>query len=135
MSSLRDTLTEIYTTQGTLTPRLVVDLASDPDHPLHDRFEWDDTIAADRYRLAQAGQLIRSVKVRYVDAPEPKDVNAFHSTPSPDGNSSYTPVEEVVRDEVGYQLVVRAMRREFEAFRRRYQHLEEFAAMLRDAAA
>ena len=33
------------------------------DDPLHDQFEWNDSAAAVQWRLAQARELIRSVKV------------------------------------------------------------------------
>ena len=48
---------------GRLTPESVVAAARDPQSPLHDRFEWDDTAAANAWRLVQARQLIRSVHV------------------------------------------------------------------------
>lgn len=49
---------------GTLTPELVVKDATSPKSPLHDYFEWDDDIAAHKFRLEQARTLIRSVEVR-----------------------------------------------------------------------
>lgn len=48
---------------GKLTPDALVSAATDPDHPWHDRFEWDDSKAAHEHRLEQARTLIRSVKV------------------------------------------------------------------------
>lgn len=48
-----------------LTPDIVVESARNPESPLHARFEWDDTKAADEHRRAQARMLIRSIKVEY----------------------------------------------------------------------
>ena len=48
--------------QGRLTPDEVVHIASDPESPLHEAFDWDDASAAHQYRLDQARSLIRSVK-------------------------------------------------------------------------
>lgn len=42
-----------------LVPREIVARASDPSHPLHDRFEWDDSVAADAWRTDQARTLIQ----------------------------------------------------------------------------
>jgi len=36
--------------------------AREPSHPLHNRFTWDDSEAARRWRVQQAATLIRSVK-------------------------------------------------------------------------
>jgi len=46
---------------GKLDQETLLDMASDPDHPCHSDFEWDDSAAAHQHRLAQAGRLI----VRY----------------------------------------------------------------------
>lgn len=48
---------------GTLTAENVVKDARDPKSPLHDYFDWNDTDAAHQWRLSQARELIRSVKV------------------------------------------------------------------------
>lgn len=48
---------------GRLTSGDLVAAARNPDHPLHDMFEWDDTVAAEKYRIDQAREIIRSVRV------------------------------------------------------------------------
>jgi hypothetical protein len=49
--------------KGRLTPDGVIDAARDPAHPLHSEFDWNDTVAAAKWRLQQARQLIASVQV------------------------------------------------------------------------
>jgi len=46
---------------GVLTPDDVVKDARRDSSPLHDQFEWDDTVAAGKYRIEQARELIRTV--------------------------------------------------------------------------
>lgn len=46
---------------GRITPRLVVEDARDPESALHACFEWDDSVAGEKYRIMQARALIRSV--------------------------------------------------------------------------
>lgn len=130
--SLRDQLQGIYQAHGTLTPRLVVDVARDAEHPLHGRFEWDDAVAGEKYREVQAGELIRSVKVKYTPkgSDEEHEVRAFHAVPRPDG-STYVPVEEVAEDDFSRELLLRQAEREWKAMRRRYAHLDEFMDMVR----
>lgn len=48
---------------GRLTPDAVLKDAKSASSPLHDQFEWNDSAAAVQWRLAQARELIRSVKV------------------------------------------------------------------------
>lgn len=50
----------------------VLDYAKNPDSALHKRFCWDDTEAAHRYRLVQAGEIIRKYKV-VIRIPEKKE--------------------------------------------------------------
>lgn len=48
---------------GRLTPDDVVEDARSPSSPLHDQFDWNDAEAAAKWRISQARELIRSVKV------------------------------------------------------------------------
>jgi N6-adenosine-specific RNA methylase IME4 len=130
MSTLREVLTEIRDRTGELTTQAVVDTARPKSHPLHSRFEWNDKVAGEAYRRQQAGELIRSVRIRYVDEPEPKEVNVFHVVRRETGRQSYEPVEEVAADPVAREIVLREMRREWQAFERRYRHLEEFYELI-----
>ena len=63
---------------GDLTPQLVVAEAqanrSSAGKFLHTRLEWDNRVAGDAWRLEQARELIRSVRVRYRE-----EVDAFHA--------------------------------------------------------
>jgi len=66
-----------------LTPALVLQEAEDPNHALHDEFEWDDEAAAHKYRLKRASYLIQSVKVTVI-TPKKKviSVGVLHGVPS-----------------------------------------------------
>ena len=46
---------------GPISPQMVLDRARDESSPLHDCFEWNDTTAAEKYRLVQARVLLRLV--------------------------------------------------------------------------
>ena len=47
----------------TFTPKELVDRARDPDCPLHEIFEWDDRVAAGKYRTEEARHITRSVEI------------------------------------------------------------------------
>lgn len=53
---------------GFLTPEKVLEYAKNEKTYLHTQFCWDDNIAGEKYRLLQAGNIIRSVKVHIVDS-------------------------------------------------------------------
>jgi len=133
-SSLRDEINAIYVENGRLTPALVRDTARDPDHPLHSRFEWDDTLAGELYRLEQAHELIKSARVVYKPAKgknSERSVRAFHAVYSEDDQQfAYKPVEEIVHDEFSTQLVMREMERDWKVLKNRYDHFREFWQMI-----
>lgn len=139
MSDLRSQLTNLYQSRGELTPQIVVDEARPADSPLHSRFEWDDEIAGEKYRLVQARQLIRAVRIEYTapGSEERKFIRAFSSLHE-SGDSEragYAPTEEVLENDVTRRLLLRNMERDITELKRRYGHLVEFAQMMQEAIA
>lgn len=125
-SAVTAVLLDIYAAHGTVTPELVVAAATPDSSPIHDRFEWDDKLAADNYRIVQAGELIRScrVKVKMASGDE-QEVRQFISVRSPSSASNYVPVEAVT-DPIVQRLVLDQMQRDIGNLVTRYGHLEEF---------
>lgn len=131
-------LAAIWDARGALTPGAVVEAARPDSHPLHGQFEWDDTIAGAAYRCAQAAQLIRSVKIvltteTETDSIEDHKVRAWLPARYAGGEDaeagSYLPTAAVELPE-RREFTLRQMRREAEAFRRRYSHLQEYWTVL-----
>jgi hypothetical protein len=133
--TLRDHLQAIYDTHGKLTPAIVVAEASDPAHPLHGKFEWDDSVAGQRYREQQAGGLIRKVRivVREATETEPEHtVRGFHSTLDEDHKPVYRPLEEIASNPLAREMLLREMRRDIIALKRRYEGVSEFLGMVHE---
>src|SRR6185437_11347508 len=68
------------TNNGELTAELALDAARPKSSPLHDGFEWDDTVAAEQHRLTQARSMIRSVVIvpdKSMGPAVPTEVRAF----------------------------------------------------------
>ncbi|WP_282847216.1 hypothetical protein [Microbacterium oxydans] len=140
--SLRDHLLAVREVYGTLTPTNLLEAARDEQSPLHHRFEWDDSTAAEKYRLVQAGELIRKVKITYSDShDQPQEVRAFlvvREVTDEDGaaTAAYVPTEEAMTDPFTSALLLREFERDWKSFKAKYQHLKEFAATIRkDVAA
>ena len=131
--SLRQELEAIYERRGTLTAALVVEEARAPEHPLHSRFEWNDTIAGEEYRRSQAQNLIRSVRIRYVsqDVEDVSDaIRAFTSVRTPAGYA-YQPTLEVMADPLKVRMALADMRRDWMQMRRRWESYEQFWALVK----
>ena len=129
-SNLRGLLQDIRDQHGALTPVLVVDAARDPEHPLHSRFDWDDTSAGHKYRLAQAGALLR-VAVLPKTPRQAHDLRAFVAVKGKDSHrADFVPTEAAMGDEFTRRLVLADMEREWRALKRRYQHMVEFSQLV-----
>ncbi|MGW5518473.1 hypothetical protein [Nocardia africana] len=129
---LHDQLLAIRAERGQLRPEDVVDAARDESHPLHHRFEWDDSVAGEAYRRIQASDLIRSVKVTYKETPEgeQRQVRGWSALPAPDNATGYRPTEEVLQDPFASKLLLRQCERDLKALQRKYGHLKEFAELV-----
>jgi len=128
MGSLRDELAKIHQQKQRLTAEAVVEAAAPASHPLHNRFEWDDSVAGHKYRLVQATELIRSVEVNFVVDETPIRVREWHAVRR---DSTYEPIGDVIEDEFSTQLMLRQAEREWTQLWERYQHLAEFITLVK----
>jgi hypothetical protein len=114
--------------EGQITTRLVVDEARNPDNPLHDRFEWDDEVCGESYRLMQAGQLLRQWKgsivkqdpvTKAVDIKTTRRVQST-GTQRKEAGGGYETVERIMADPEKRADMIRTVLRELGAYRKRY---------------
>jgi len=92
-----DTLSEV----GSASVRDVVNDAKDPQSILHDVFEWDDSVAGEKYRLQQARLLLNHLVVVVKDQ-EVEEVRARFSVTTPSGDNVYAAFQ-TVQDTPDYQ--------------------------------
>lgn len=116
---------------GLLRPASVVDAARDEKSPLHGAFEWDDTEAAQKYRLLQAQSLIRSFKVEIEKNGQTLTVPVFVGVSTDrtgdKANNPYRILEQVVKEPDLMAVAVLDAIDQLEALRKRYAHLQELA--------
>ncbi len=115
--------------KGELTPADVVNDARSHNSPLHSFFEWNDGEAAQQYRLQQARGLIRAVVAVVLNEEEPaKRMQAFVHVPEA-GAPHYRATDHAMSQERTREMVLRQAWREFQAWRKRYEHLDELAEL------
>ena len=118
---------------GFLTAELVLQDAYDPASPLHSHFQWDDTEAAQQYRLAQAGHILRCIVIlRGEEHKEP--LRAFVVIRDADG-SAYQDLQIVMNDALLREQVLSRALREAELWQSRYNDLVELATVFEAIAA
>lgn len=111
---------------GNLTPAALVKANKSKNAPLHDYFEWDNNIAADKYRESQAAYIIRSIEVDITGATEP--TRAFVSLDvSESSHREYMSIETVLCDKNSRDELLRMAKLEMLSFKRKYAELAELA--------
>lgn len=122
---------------GLLRPVHVVESARDEDNPLHSYFEWDDSKAAQRYRLDQARDLIQVVVRVLPNTNTPYRVYVSLQSDRERPMGGYRTTVDVLSDgEMRTEALAMALA-ELEAVKERYGHLKELADVFAaiDAAA
>ncbi len=115
---------------GVLTPKAVVDAARSETSPLHRSFDWDDTEAAEKWRLLQARNLIRVV-VAYEPVADGKTLpcRVFVSlTPDREQeHGGYRVTSSVMSDPDQRRQLLHDARADMKRFTLKYRQLEELA--------
>ena len=123
-------LARIEREKGALTPELVVDESREEKAPLHPAFEWNDRKAAERYRIVQAGSLIRNVTVKIDEVPRMEPVRAFvNGAPVGKRKGVFVSIKNAMDDEYGRETVVARAMAELERVKEKYKDLQELAGI------
>lgn len=104
-----------------ITPQNVVDLAKDEKSVIHNDFEWNDTIAGAKYRVIQAGEMIRNF-VLVTKEEEKTPMRALQITTT---TNVYKPTEFFLKNENEYQSLLKRALAELHGFKARYSSLVE----------
>lgn len=114
---------------GMLNPADVVEAARPKRSLLHRKFDWDDSAAAEKYRLWQARQLI-SVTVEFKGTEEkPLLQRVFVSLSSDREQGGYRDLEVVLRDPPTRAELLQDALDELSRIRKKYRELEELSQL------
>lgn len=109
-------------TLSEITPANVLELARDEDSVLHDAFEWDDSVAAEKYRLGQARHLIQCIVVRQDDDKKENVQRVFQISSE---RSTYQPIRYFLENKDEHTRLLERAKSELYAFQKRYGSLAE----------
>lgn len=121
--------------EGLLRAEDVVDTARHPDHELHSYFDWNDTSAAEQWRLTQARQLIRKVLVigpEEDSRPIPKYISLRSDRQKPGGG--YRQTNQVINNKELLIELEETAKKDIEGVLQRYEMLKGLCEKVRQAA-
>lgn len=109
---------------ATKTPQTILDYAKhNQDSELHKCFEWNDTVAAEKYRLYQARQIVLNlVYTNDTKKEEPTKLRVFYRQES---TNDYQPTKLLVKNEDSYKQLLNKAKSELRAFKEKYKMLTE----------
>jgi len=117
----------------TILPAEVVDFARDPNTALHSRFTWEDSEAAEKWRLHEARNILR-VAV-FVPKGSTKPIRAYVSLRDDrSAAGGYRSVVDVLSDAELRDKMLREALEEFRLFQQKYRVLSELAPLFEAAA-
>ena len=115
---------EILSIGDEATAVQILEKGRDENTELHKCFEWNDSIAAEKYRLVQAKKICEVLVIqRMPDAPkDAPEIRVFHKTESTGG---YKPISTIIQNKDEYQALLQRAFAEFHALKVKYQNLQE----------
>lgn len=111
-----------------LSPASLLDESRDENAPLHGEFEWNDAAAAEQYRLTQAGNLIRNIRIVAEEQEAP--VRAFVCTG--ERKSAYVALQSALNNETWKANLLEAAKRDMTAFTAKYRMLEALSGVIEE---
>lgn len=115
-----------------LTPHSLVEASRDVNAPLHNEFEWNDSVAAEKFREQQAACIIRHLIIVRTDIEEVRKSHdrAFVSTG--ENNTVYVPLDEALSTEKWKNNLLKQAKLDAERFVAKYNRLEELAGVIKE---
>ena len=110
------------------TPEMVLEIAKNPDTELHKCFEWEDSVAAHKWRLHQARQIIQSFVIKGTEN-TPTPVRAYQISTEP---QVYKPSITFVQNKDEYVALLSRAKGELKAIRNRYKQLTELETIFKE---
>lgn len=122
-----DVISGIESRDGVVTKRSFLEESRPEDAPTHNCFEWNDSEAAEKWRLWQAGQIIRDLVVTVVSDDEeqvstPMFVNVEESRRN---EAVFISTETAMLDDEQRKKVLANALKELKIFKDKYSKLKE----------
>ena len=115
--------------EGRLTASDLVEENRPDDAPLHSEFEWDDSVAAEKFREDQARAMIRHLTVQIEANNTEYEVRQYFIVES--ASKNYEPIQLILQDEDKTAMLLEQAKRELQAFKAKYAGLKELAAVIK----
>lgn len=115
-----------------VTKETVLSEARRRSSPLHRYFEWDDTTAAEKYRLEQASLILRSITVAVVSGGEIVQTRLMVNVHGDNGARVYKSVNAVMANDGECAQLIEEAREDFLKLRAKYDQYRKIFKQFRE---
>ena len=130
---------DLIDSDGAVTPARLVEVSKPKNAPLHGEFEWNNTIAAQKYREEQARQIIKNIVIIEVDEKEeePKQAKCWVNSdrafvPTDERLHKYVTIDTALNNESWKDNLLKAAKRDMTSFIVKYKRLTELNKIIED---
>lgn len=121
-------LERIEQKHGIVTPGNVLEESRPAQAALHSIFEWNDSAAAERFRLEQAREIIGNIAVVRIIEDQPREpVRAFVNIIPADRERGYMSIVKVLSSQEYTRQMLQSALADFLALRKKYGMLTELS--------
>lgn len=129
---------DIIDKEGAVTPKKLVDVSRPKEAPLHNEFEWNNKIAAEKFREEQARQIIKNIVAIEIteEASEPERIVCWKNcdrafVPTDERIHKYVTIETALANNDWRENLLRAARKDMIAFVTKYKRLTELGPIIK----
>lgn len=119
---------ELQNSPQGLTPETLLAVSRDESSPLHNDFEWRDDVAAHKYRLQQAADLIRCITI-VIDSNDANQQNERAFVVKPGRESAYVSLKNAISNDVWREHLLKQAKDELRWFQGKFRRLDELAGV------
>lgn len=119
---------EIFSIGESVKPVEVLEYARNPNSELHKCFDWNDTTAAEKWRVKQARDILCNLVFARIEEGKSEKTN-IRITHKVD-DSGYKQTVKLVRNEDEYAALLHQALKELDIFKRKYACLSELEQIM-----
>ena len=124
---------EIEEEFGAVTKENFLDRARPSDSPTHALFEWNDAVAAEKYRLGRSGRIINNLDIQITHKDnKPRQVRAFVNVSDGKDKGSFIGIVRAMSNNDTRRRVINNALAELNAFKAKYASYKEFAGVFKE---
>ena len=129
-------LKKIEIKYGDLRPENILKEAKNEKNPLHEVFEWNDSVAGEKYRLHQARLFVDAIVIKHQSGIREIEIRAFHSIITGEGETTiraYHFIDDILRDKEMREILLIQALRDLKSWSEKYQELKELVGVIKKA--